>query len=76
MDQTDKVTTSVAKNIKLNVYDNDGDDVEVKITDFRQRVRLVGLFTPTHTTYEAYFKTGRSWDEIVGAGGRRERICV
>ena len=52
-DQTDKVTTSVAKNIKLNVYDNDGDDVEVKITDFPTKGQIGGgdLQLNTHTTY-------------------------
>ena len=73
-DQTDKVTTSVAKNIKLNVYDNDGDDVEVKITDFPTKGQIGGvIYNFTHTTYEAYFKTGTEFgDEIdLGAGGRR-----
>ena len=73
-DQTDKVTTSVAKNIKLNVYDNDGDDVEVKITDFPTKGQIGGvIYNSTHTTYEAYFKTGTEFgDEIdLGAGGRR-----
>ena len=73
-DQTDKVTTGVAKNIKLNVYDNDGDDVEVKITDFPTKGQIGGvIYNSTHTTYEAYFKTGTEFgDEIdLGAGGRR-----
>ena len=73
-DQTDKVTTSVAKNIKLNVYDNDGDDVEVKITDFPTKGQIGGvIYNSTHTTYEAYFKTGTEFgDEIdLGVGGRR-----
>ena len=65
-DQTDKVTTSVAKNIKLNVYDNDGDDVEVKITDFPTKGQIGGvIYNSTHTTYEAYFKRSSS-----------KRICV
>ena len=33
-DQSENVTTDVSKNINLSVTDNDGDDVEVKITTF------------------------------------------
>ena len=71
-DQSDKVTTSVAKNIKLDVYDNDGDDVEVKITGFPTKGQIGGvIYNSTHTTYEAYFKTGTEFgDEIdLGVGG-------
>ena len=33
-DQSDKVTEDVSKNIVLNARDDDGDDVEIKITTF------------------------------------------
>ena len=76
-DQSDKVTTSVAKNIKLDVYDNDGDDVEVKITGFPTKGQIGGVIYNSSreaNLYEAYFKTGTEFgDEIdLGLGGRRE----
>ena len=75
-DQSDKVTTSVAKNIKLDVYDNDGDDVEVKITGFPTKGQIGGVIYNSSreaNLYEAYFKTGTEFgDEIdLGLGGRR-----
>jgi hypothetical protein len=73
-DQTDKVKTDVTKNINLNVYDNDGDDVEVKVAIFPLKGRIGGvIYNSRHSTYEAYFKTGTEFgDEIdLGTGGRR-----
>ncbi|MDB4703203.1 cadherin-like domain-containing protein, partial [bacterium] len=73
-DQTEKVTTGLAKNINLSVTDNDGDDVQVKITTFPANGSIGGvIYNSTHSTYEAYFKTGTEFgDEIdFGTGGRR-----
>ena len=75
-DQTENVTVDVSKNITLSVTDNDGDDVEVKITDFPDHGSIGGvIYNTSHTltTYEAYFKTGTEFgDEIdLGTGGRR-----
>ena len=73
-DQSDKVTVDVSKNIVLNARDDDGDDVEIKITTFPSNGTIGGvIYNSTHSTYEAYFKTGTEFgDEIdFGAGGRR-----
>ncbi|MDP7047942.1 MAG: hypothetical protein QF721_00675, partial [Verrucomicrobiota bacterium] len=74
--QTENVTVDVSKNIILSVVDNDGDDVEVKITDYPSNGTIGGvIYNASHTTslYEAYFKTGTEFgDEIdLGTGGRR-----
>ena len=74
--QSENVTVDVSKNIILSVTDNDGDDVEVKITDYPSNGTIGGvIYNASHTTslYEAYFKTGTEFgDEInLGAGGRR-----
>ena len=73
-DQSDKVTVDVSKNIVLNARDDDGDDVEIKITTFPSNGTIGGvIYNSTHSTYEAYFKTGTEFgDEIdLGTGGRR-----
>jgi len=75
-DQSELVTVGVSKNIILNVQDNDGDDLEVKITTFPTNGSIGGvIYNASHTSslYEAYFKTGTEFgDEInLGAGGRR-----
>ena len=73
-DQSDKVTVDVSKNIVLNARDDDGDDVEIKITTFPSNGTIGGvIYNSTHATYEAYFKTGTEFgDEIdLGTGGRR-----
>ena len=64
--QSENVTVDVSKNITLSVTDNDGDDVEVKITTFPIKGRIGGvIYNSTHSTYEAYFKTGTEFgDEI------------
>ena len=50
-DQSENVTTNVAKNITLGVTDNDGDDVEVKITTFPGKGSIGGvIYNSTHTT--------------------------
>ena len=77
-DQSELVTVGVSKNIILNVQDNDGDDVEVKITDYPSNGTIGGvIYNASHTTslYGAYFKTGTGFgDEIdLGTGGRRLR---
>jgi|GEM_PF-2551632 len=74
--QSENVTVDVSKNIILSVTDNDGDDVEVKITDYPSNGTIGGvIYNASHTTslYEAYFKTGTEFgDEInLGTGGRR-----
>ncbi|MBT3841458.1 MAG: hypothetical protein HOF61_04650, partial [Verrucomicrobia bacterium] len=72
--QSEKVTTDVSKNITLDVSDNDGDDVEVKITTFPTKGSIGGvIYNSKHTTYEVYYKTGTEFgDEIdLGTGGRR-----
>jgi hypothetical protein len=75
-DQSENVTVDLSKNIILSVTDNDGDDVEVKITDYPSNGTIGGvIYNASHTTslYEAYFKTGTEFgDEIdLGTGGRR-----
>ena len=77
-DQSELVTVGVSKNIILNVQDNDGDDVEVKITDYPSNGTIGGvIYNASHTTslYGADFKTGTEFgDEIdLGTGGRRLR---
>ena len=72
--QSENVTTDVSKNINLSVTDNDGDDVEVKITTFPTNCSIGAvIYNSTHTIYEAYYKTGTEFgDEIdFGTGGRR-----
>jgi len=76
--QSELVTVDVSKNIILSVQDNDGDDVEVKITDYPSNGTIGGvIYNASHTTslYGAYFKTGTEFgDEIdLGTGGRRLR---
>ena len=75
-DQTENVTVDVSKNITLSVTDNDGDDVEVKITTYPTKGSIGGvIYNASHesTKYEAYFKAGTEFgDEIdLGTGGRR-----
>ncbi|MBT3912819.1 MAG: hypothetical protein HOF22_06450, partial [Verrucomicrobia bacterium] len=75
-DQSENVTVDLSKNIILSVTDNDGDDVEVKITDYPSNGTIGGvIYNASHTSslYEAYFKTGSEFgDEIdLGTGGRR-----
>ena len=74
--QSENVTVDVSKNIILSVTDNDGDDVEVKITDYPSNGTIGAvIYNASHTSslYEAYFKTGTEFgDEInLGTGGRR-----
>ncbi|SVE26064.1 uncharacterized protein METZ01_LOCUS478918, partial [marine metagenome] len=74
--QSENVTVDLSKNIILSVTDNDGDDVEVKITDYPSNGTIGGvIYNASHTSslYEAYFKTGTEFgDEIdLGTGGRR-----
>ena len=74
--QSELVTVDVSKNIILSVQDNDGDDLEVKITTFPDNGSIGGvIYNASHTSslYEAYFKTGTEFgDEInLGTGGRR-----
>ena len=72
--QTENVTTNAPKNIKLGVTDNDGDDVEVRITTFPTNGSIGGvIYNATHTTYEAVYDSGVEFgDEIdFGDGGRR-----
>ena len=75
-DQSENVTVDLSKNIILSVTDNDGDDVEVKITDYPSNGTIGGvIYNASHTSslYEAYFKTGTEFgDEInLGSGNRR-----
>jgi len=50
-DQSELVTVGVSKNIILNVQDNDGDDVEVKITDYPSNGTIGGvIYNASHTT--------------------------
>ena len=72
--QSVKVTTDLSKGITLDVTDNDGDDVEVRITTFPTNGYIGGvIYNADQPTYEAYFKTGTEFgDEIdFGTGGRR-----
>ena len=72
--QSENVTTDISKNINLSVTDNDGDDVQVKITTFPTNGSIGGvIYNSTHTTYEAVYDSGVEFgDEIdFGAGGRR-----
>ena len=74
--QSENVTVDVSKNIILSVADNDGDDLEIKITDYPSNGTIGGvIYNATHaeTLYEAYFKSGTEFgDEIdLGTGGRR-----
>ena len=74
MVQTENVTTDAPKNITLGVTDNDGDDVEVRITTFPTNGSIGGvIYNATHTTYEAVYDSGVEFgDEIdFGDGGRR-----
>ena len=72
--QSELVTVDVSKNIILSVQDNDGDDVEVKITDYPSNGTIGGvIYNASHTTslYGAYFKTGTEFgDEIDFRHGR------
>ena len=55
-DQSELVTVGVSKNIILNVQDNDGDDLEVKITTFPTNGSIGGvIYNASHTSslYEA-----------------------
>ena len=59
--QSENVTVELSKNIILSITDNDGDNVEVKITDYPSNGTIGGvIYNASHTTslYEAYFKTG------------------
>ena len=73
-DQSENVTTNVAKNITLGVSDNDGDDVQVKITTFPSKGSIGGvIYNSTHTTYEAYYMM---WGQslvmrLIWPGGQR-----
>ena len=72
--QSENVTTDISKNINLSVTDNDGDDVQVKITTFPTNGSIGGvIYNSTHTIYEAVYDSGVEFgDEIdFGAGGRR-----
>jgi hypothetical protein len=76
IDQSETVTVGASKNIILNVQDNDGDDLEVKIIAFPEKGSIGAvIYDASHTSslYEAYFKTGTEFgDEInLGTGGRR-----
>ena len=76
--QSENVTVELSKNIILSITDNDGDNVEVKITDYPSNGTIGGvIYNASHTTslYGAYFKTGTEFgDEIdLGTGGRRLR---
>ena len=55
-DQSELVTVGVSKNIILNVQDNDGDDVEVKITDYPSNGTIGGVI------YNASYTTSRLVD--------------
>ena len=58
--QSENVTEDVSKNIILSVTDNDGDDMEVKITDYPSNGTIGAvIYNASHTSslYEAYFKT-------------------
>ena len=46
-DQSDKVTVDVSKNIVLNARDDDGDDVEIKITTFPSNGTIGGVIYNT-----------------------------
>ena len=49
--QSENVTVDVSKNIILSVTDNDGDDVEVKITDYPSNGTIGGvIYNASHTT--------------------------
>ena len=49
--QSELVTVDVSKNIILSVQDNDGDDVEVKITDYPSNGTIGGvIYNASHTT--------------------------
>ena len=72
--QTETVTKNISKDIKLDVTDNDGDYVQVRITTFPTNGSIGGvIYNADQPTYEAYFKTGTEFgDEIdFGTGGRR-----
>ena len=57
--QTETVTKNISKNITLDVTDNDGDDVEVKIATFQANGWLGGMiYQSTHKIYVAYYRTG------------------
>ena len=62
-DQSDKVTVDVSKNIVLNARDDDGDDVEIKITTFPTNGTIGGvIYNSNHSTYEAYLNKLRKWN--------------
>ena len=49
--QSELVTVGVSKNIILSVQDNDGDDLEVKITTFPTNGSIGGvIYNASHTT--------------------------
>ena len=76
--QSENVTTDISKNITLNVSDNDGDDVQVRITTFPTNGSIGGvIYNASHTSqlYEAVYDVGTEFgDEInLGSGNRRLR---
>jgi len=49
--QSENVTVGLSKNIILSITDNDGDDVEVKITDYPSNGTIGGvIYNASHTT--------------------------
>ena len=60
------VTINHAKNIKLDVYDNDGDDVQIKITEYPTKGSIGGIIYNTKgDIVEAYFNADTEFgDEI------------
>ena len=66
--QSENVTTDISKSITLNVSDNDGDDVQVRITTFPTNGSIGGvIYNASHTSqlYEAVYDVGTEFgDEI------------
>ena len=75
--QSEKVTTNLSKNITLDITDNDGDDVQVRVTGFPDNGSIGGvIYNASHTSnlYEVVYDVGTEFgDEIDLAGGAKNR---
>ena len=71
-----------SKNITLDVTDNDGDDVQVRITTFPTKGSIGGvIYNTSHTltTYEAYYAVGTEFGDEIDLGTWRAtvgRVCL
>ena len=73
--QAEAVTINHAKNIKLDVYDNDGDDVQIKITQFPTKGSIGGIIYNTKgDIVEAYFNADTEFGDEIKLEGKQRRL--